>query len=169
MSAALLPQVTDAAFWHINADEPSALNYNDFNQPDLYQPDQYRSSDHDPVLVGICETTPPVVEVTVSPDMLWPPKHQYVTVEATVIVTDADPNTTVTLLSVTSNEPDNGDDDGDTINDIVIVNDLTFDLRAERSGIGTGRVYTITYQVSDACENMTEQSATVNVPLSQGN
>jgi hypothetical protein len=101
--------------------------------------------------------------------MLWPPKHQYVNVEATVAVTDADPFATVTLLSVTSNEPDNGDDDGDTINDIVIVNDLTFDLRAERSGIGIGRVYTITYQVSDACGNMTEQSATVTVPLSRGN
>jgi predicted extracellular nuclease len=165
----LLEQVTGAAFWHINADEPSALDYNNYNQPLLYNPDPYRSSDHDPVLVGICETTPPVVEVTVSPDMLWPPKHQYVNVEATVAVTDADPFATVTLLSVTSNEPDNGDDDGDTINDIVIVNDLTFDLRAERSGIGIGRVYTITYQVSDACGNMTEQSATVTVPLSQGN
>jgi predicted extracellular nuclease len=40
-----------SAIWHINADEPNALNYNDYNQPDLYNPDQYRSSDHDPVIV----------------------------------------------------------------------------------------------------------------------
>jgi hypothetical protein len=165
----LLAQVTGAAFWHINADEPRALDYNDFNQPDLFNPDPYRSSDHDPVLVGICETTPPVVEVTVSPDSLWPPNHKYVTVEATVTVTDADPNATVTLLSATSNEPDNGLGDGDTPNDIVIVDDFTFDLRAERSGTGDGRVYTITYEVTDFCGNSTVASAAVTVPHSQGN
>ena len=35
------------------ADEPSALDYNDYNQPALYNPDPYRSSDHDPVLIGL--------------------------------------------------------------------------------------------------------------------
>jgi predicted extracellular nuclease len=163
----LLTRVKGASFWHINADEPSALNYNDYNQPALYNPDPYRSSDHDPVLVGICETTPPLVEVTVSPDSLWPPNHKYVTVEATVAVTDADPDATVTLLSVTSNEPDNGLGDGDRPNDIVIVDPNTFKLRAERSGIGEGRIYTITYEVVDACGNSTVASAAVTVPHSQ--
>ena len=37
--------------WHINADEPSALDYNNYNQPLLYNPDPYRASDHDPVVV----------------------------------------------------------------------------------------------------------------------
>jgi predicted extracellular nuclease len=32
---------------NINADEPRALDYNDFNQPGLYNPDQYRASDHE--------------------------------------------------------------------------------------------------------------------------
>ncbi len=49
----LVPQVTGAAAWHINADEPVALDYNDYNQPELYNPDPYKSSDHDPVLVGL--------------------------------------------------------------------------------------------------------------------
>jgi len=31
--------VTGAAIWHINADEPAALDYNNFNQPLLYNPD----------------------------------------------------------------------------------------------------------------------------------
>jgi hypothetical protein len=44
--------------WHINADEPVALDYNtNFksanHQQSLYAPDPYRSSDHDPVLVGM--------------------------------------------------------------------------------------------------------------------
>jgi hypothetical protein len=45
--------VADATVWHINADEPSALDYNDYNQPALYHPGPYRSSDHDPVLIGL--------------------------------------------------------------------------------------------------------------------
>ncbi len=49
----LLTQVTGVTAWHINADEPRALDYNNFNQPDFYQPDAYRASDHDPVIVGL--------------------------------------------------------------------------------------------------------------------
>jgi predicted extracellular nuclease len=46
-------QVTGAAFWHINADEPSALDYNSFNQDSLYTTGPWRSSDHDPVIIGL--------------------------------------------------------------------------------------------------------------------
>jgi len=53
-------------------------------------------------------------------------------------------------------------------NDIVIVNDLTFKLRAERSDSGDGRVYTITYQATDACGNTTLATVTVTVPHDQG-
>ena len=49
----LTPQVTGVVEWHINADEPAALDYNDYNQPTLYNPDQYRASDHDPVIIGL--------------------------------------------------------------------------------------------------------------------
>ncbi len=52
-SASLVSQVTGAGFWHVNADEPSGLDYNNFNQAGLYNPDEFRSSDHDPVLVGL--------------------------------------------------------------------------------------------------------------------
>lgn len=45
--------VTGTAVWHINADEPRALDYNDNNHPDLYSADEFRSSDHDPVLIGL--------------------------------------------------------------------------------------------------------------------
>ena len=52
-SGTMTSKVTGAAFWHVNADEPSGLDYNDFNQPALFSPDEFRSSDHDPVLVGL--------------------------------------------------------------------------------------------------------------------
>jgi predicted extracellular nuclease len=60
-SASLSAKVTGAVEWHINADEPSVIDYNlEFKQPaclacgpDDYTPTPYRASDHDPVLVGL--------------------------------------------------------------------------------------------------------------------
>ncbi|MFG3439544.1 ExeM/NucH family extracellular endonuclease [Nonomuraea sp. NPDC047897] len=50
----LLRRVTGATIWHVNADEPRVLDYNtEFNPPGLYRPDAYRSSDHDPLVVGL--------------------------------------------------------------------------------------------------------------------
>lgn len=53
-NAALLPQVVGITEWHINADEATVLDYDlDFNPPGLYRPNPFRSSDHDPVIVGL--------------------------------------------------------------------------------------------------------------------
>jgi hypothetical protein len=65
---------------------------------------------------------------------------------------------------VTSNEPDDAPGDGKTTNDIVIVDQDTFRLRAERSDNGSGRVYTITYKATNACGNTTTAFTTVTVP-----
>jgi hypothetical protein len=47
-------QITGATVWHINTDEPSVIDYNtEFKSQDLYTPTPYRSSDHDPVVIGI--------------------------------------------------------------------------------------------------------------------
>lgn len=175
-SPSLVSQVTGVTEYHINADEPSVLDYNtNFKSAgqlaSLFAEDQYRTSDHDPVIVGLdlCDDIDPTISVSVTPKVLWPANHKYVTVKATVTASDNfDTTPTVTLVSVTSNEPDNGYDDGNTVNDIVIVNDRTFKLRAERSGSGTGRIYTITYQVADDCGNTAIGTATVTVPLSRG-
>jgi len=177
-NASLFPQVIGAADWHINSDEPDVLDYDTSFKPNaqdaLYEANASRSSDHDPVVVGlnVCDSIAPTFdEVSVTPDTLWSPNHKYVNVTATVTVSDNfDPNPTITLVSVTSNEPDNapGPADGNTVNDIVIVDDFNFKLRAERSDVGTGRVYTITYMVTDACGNSATQSVTVTVPLQLG-
>ena len=50
----LLPQVTGSTEWHINADEPDIWDYDtSYNNPVYYQANPYRTSDHDPVLVGL--------------------------------------------------------------------------------------------------------------------
>jgi predicted extracellular nuclease len=151
----------EQAFAHFNTNFPVSFE----DDPTVTA----RASDHDPLVAWFCsDQTAPTLEVAVSPDMLWPPNHKYRTVEATVTATDdKDAAVTVELVSVTSNEPDDapGKHDGNTKNDIDIVDDDTFRLRAERSSLGTGRVYTITYRATDACGNTTEATATVEVPL----
>lgn len=60
-------QVTGATEWHINADEPDLLDYDTSFKPPaqdaIYEPNAYRSSDHDPVLVGL-NLTPDAGKVT---------------------------------------------------------------------------------------------------------
>jgi predicted extracellular nuclease len=56
-SPTLTAQVTGATEWHINADEPDLLDYDTSFKPPaqeaIYEPNAYRSSDHDAVVVGL--------------------------------------------------------------------------------------------------------------------
>jgi predicted extracellular nuclease len=57
-TSTLTAQVTGVTIWHINSDEPRVLDYNvEFKSPgqvtELYNADPYRSSDHDPVIIGL--------------------------------------------------------------------------------------------------------------------
>jgi hypothetical protein len=122
--------------------------------------------------ITIEDTTPPILTVEVNPETLWSPNHKLVPVQATITVEDlCDSQPTVTLVSITSNEPDNGKGDGDTSNDVqgavFGTDDRDFMLRAERQGKGEGRVYTITYAAEDNHGNQTVQEATVTVAKSQ--
>jgi hypothetical protein len=69
----------------------------------------------------------------------------------------------VVIEKVTSDEVDNGTGDGDVPNDIQSISGLTVQLRAERSGSGTGRIDTITVQCKDASGNASTATTTVRV------
>lgn len=62
---ALVGQVTGVTAWHINADEPDILDYDTTFKQDaqdaLYEPNAYRASDHDPVIVGL-NLTPSLIQ-----------------------------------------------------------------------------------------------------------
>jgi hypothetical protein len=123
--------------------------------------------------VTVRDKTAPSLTVTLSPNALWPPNHRLVQISATVDASDScDPNPAVALVSITSNEPDDGLGDGDQPNDIQAVgggsipfgtNVRSFLLRAERSGMDTGRIYIVTYMVQDASGNQSFATAQVTV------
>jgi hypothetical protein len=126
----------------------------------------------DSVVINVRDTTPPTLRLTVSPDVLLVPNHKLVLVTIGVQVADVcDANPIVSLVSITNSEPDNGLGDGDTPNDIqgaaLGTDDRVFFLRAERSGLGIGRTYTIIYSAKDASGNISFASAQVRVPRSK--
>ena len=89
-NAGLVDEITGVTDWHINADEPDLIDYDmTFKLPAqdaLYAPDAYRSSDHDPVIIGlaVCDEIAPTLEVSVTPEYAVAANHKYVKVVATV-------------------------------------------------------------------------------------
>lgn len=111
------------------------------------------------------DTTLPVIStLTASQEIIWPPNHKMVSVTLNAVATDNVGVTSLKIVSATSNEPDNGLGDGDKPNDIQVTGDLTLNLRAERSGKGKGRIYTVTVEARDAAGNAATKSVTVSVP-----
>jgi hypothetical protein len=116
--------------------------------------------------ITVNDTEPPVVSAaTVDTPTLWPPNHQMVPITVNYTATD---NCTVNcVLTVTSNEPINGLGDGDTAPDWQVIDAHHLLLRSERSGKGSGRIYTITVTCTDPAGNQVVRTVTVSVPHSQ--
>jgi hypothetical protein len=123
----------------------------------------------DDVTITVTDTTAPAISSLVaSPNILWTPNHRMVPVSLTAAPLDAvDPDPVCAIMSVVSNEPANGQGDGDTAPDWITKGSLELDLRAERAGGGMGRVYTINVRCIDASGNAATGSAPVVVPHNQ--
>lgn len=116
----------------------------------------------------VANPAPVISDASVDKPELWPPNHQMVAVHVNYNVTDNCGPLTNTL-SVTSNEPVEGDGDGNTSPDWEVLDAHRVRLRAERSGGGAGRVYTITITSTDGAGNSSSRAVTVRVPKSRGN
>lgn len=117
---------------------------------------------------GSTDTEPPVLTLSVTPDILWSPNHKMIAITPTFTVTDnLDPNPLVELAGVSMSEPDDAQGDGHTVNDAEVMPDGQIFVRAERSGKGGSRVYTITFRATDAAGNVAFASADVVVPKSK--
>lgn len=115
--------------------------------------------------VTVNDTEAPVISnVSVDPSVLWPANHKMRNVAVTYSSSDNCPGAVTCVLSVTSNELINDAGDGNTSPDWEIVNNHSVKLKAERSGAGTGRVYTITISCTDQAGNTGVATTTVMVP-----
>src|SRR5262249_35357188 len=107
------------------------------------------------------------LSVRATPATLWPPNHKFVPISVSVVATDGCGTVTSRIKSITSNESVLGRGDGHTSPDWIITGDLTAKLRAERSGHGAGRIYTITVESTDAATNSSTANVAVLVPHDQ--
>ncbi len=99
-SSSLRQQVSGVSVWHINADEPTTLDYNlNFTTDDRFAPSPFRASDHDPVLVGLnlspdaAVALPPLLTISLPPNAT-------VNQTVTLTVNEANPGGTATLASL---------------------------------------------------------------------
>jgi hyaluronate lyase len=126
----------------------------------------------DVVVVDIRDTEAPTVAMIVSPTRLWPPNHTMHIVAQGVSARDVCDSAPALRFSIGSDEPENGLGDGDTAPDWAVqtasasLADVL--VRAERSGLGDGRVYTISATATDRAGNRSNAAAgTVTVPHNQ--
>src|SRR5215212_4661914 len=118
----------------------------------------------------------PVITLSSTSATMWPPNHAYQTFNVTDFVASASSSydtsvdiNDVVIQKVSSDELEENPAgaDGNTLNDIVIAaNCKSVQLRRERDGNLNGRVYTITFKVTDSFGNSTTATVKVSVPIS---
>jgi probable HAF family extracellular repeat protein len=112
--------------------------------------------------IGSADVTPPVIAGAVAdPSTLWPPNGKVVTVSVAYEATDEGGAVTCDLGPVAANERITADD-------WAVVDPHHVRLRAERSGAGTGRLYTIPITCTDPSGNSTRAETVVQVPHDRG-
>jgi len=118
--------------------------------------------------VTVRDTQAPVIAgVSIDRPELWPANHRMAAVTLSYHVSDVADAAPTCSLSVRSNEPENGTGDGDAAPDWQVVDARQVFLRAERSGQGIGRVYSIDLTCTDASGNRSSAQAFVTVPRSR--
>ncbi len=112
-----------------------------------------------PVQPEPCEVI--ITGLTATPSVLWPPNHKMAPVTVTAYSEDScGPEPLCKIVSVASNESI-----GST--DWALTGNLTVNLRAEREGKGSGRVYTLTVRCAND-DDSAMGKVTVTVPHDQG-
>jgi hypothetical protein len=125
------------------------------------------------VTIRVIDTTAPVLSPISNKTILWPPNHKMVNITLWANAADNTGHPVALSAVVTSNEPQDGLGDGDASPDwtepvIDQINGIiTLKLRAERSGSGNGRIYTITITARDASGNRNQANVEIRIPHSR--
>lgn len=146
--------------------------YDPYDDGDLltWNGSSFVASPGDDLAFGIfyyTNTPPDVSDAVPSVETIWSPNNKFVDVNI-LGVTDADGDTvTIEIDGIISDEPTGtipGAGGGNNAPDAIIYDDGSFQLRAERSGTGDGRVYVINFTAFDGQGGETTGSVTVTVP-----
>jgi YVTN family beta-propeller protein len=117
--------------------------------------------------VEVANLPPDCSSASASLDCLWPPNHKFVDISILGVTDpDGDP-VTITITGITSDEAtatDLGAGGAKHAPDATGVGTDTASVRAERSGLGDGRVYEISFEASDGEGGVCENSVMVKVP-----
>jgi uncharacterized repeat protein (TIGR01451 family) len=136
---------------------------------DSSTPDPDPSNNSSTTTTTASNPAPVITGAAADPSVLWPPNHKMVNVTVSYEVMDNCPLPPGSCtLTVTSNEPVDGEGDGHTSPDWIVLDDHHVLLRAERAGNGNGRIYTITITCTDSGGNSSSESVTVTVPHDRG-
>ena len=148
-----------------------------FVKAGTYQVNAQADADGDGVHSPYCsatleleDTQPPVITSN-SVVELWPPNHKFhtVNIDDCVKVKDAcDDDLDIAFISLTSDEGENGQGDGNTSSDVQFTDCQNLALRSERQGGSDGRVYSAKWRATDDSGNITEGICKIVVPHSQG-
>lgn len=115
--------------------------------------------------INIDKTPPALSGLPLANCTLWPPDKKFITA-ATISAADALSGLASFNVAGTSNEPQNPNDPNIVITGTGL-GPRTVQLRADRLGTGTGRVYTITSTAADAAGNVVNATSTCVVPHDQ--
>lgn len=102
--------------------------------------------------IEVINQPPDCDAATPSIAQIWSPNHQMLAVNIMITDPDGDP-VVVTITAITHNEDENGLGDGNTSPDEGGIGTATAEVRAERSGLGDGRTYTIEFAATDNLPN----------------
>lgn len=126
-------------------------------------------TDTDSVTINVVDVNdPPNCSLaTANPASFWPPNHKMNAVSIDGVTDINGDEITITIDSITQDEPTNGLGQGDTHPDAIIpAENMPAMIRAERSGQGDGRVYTVNFTASDGYDSCSG-SVQVSVPHSR--
>jgi hypothetical protein len=125
------------------------------------------------ITIEVVDTTAPTLAPEPNLSILWPPNHKMVDVTINANASDDSSLPPTLTAEVTSNEPQEGLGDGDMTPDWTtpVIDQangiITLQLRAERSGLGNGRTYTVSITAIDNAGNASTANVETIVPHDQ--
>lgn len=159
----------ESTYYRINGGDweaysgPLELNADGIHTVDYYSEDNAGNREESKSVEVKIDGTGPSLQVSVDKPILAVPNHKMMDITAFLTYEDSASGVdSVVLESITVNEENASPDDIQGTEYGTL--DTVFSLRSERNGFGDGRVYTITYLVTDKAGNQMRGTATVTIP-----